>query len=196
MDDHRATYHEARDFVISWTEDLNWALEKTDPNYTPMPGKKAISRINNNLVYHPDKPTYKDHFGVELNQGGGQSSFYLHLGINGSFIGGGYYHPPKEVLDSIRDAIDYNGEALKKIIHQPSFVDTFGALEDEDSLKTAPKGFSTDHPHIDLLRHKSFAVMHSVTQKEIVADGFVGQVVSIYQEMLPFSQYLNKAVSV
>ena len=196
MDEHRSTYYETRDFVISWTDDLNRALEKTDSHYVAIPGKKAITRINNNLVYHPNKPTYKDHFGVEVHQGGGRSSFYLHLGINGSFIGGGYYHPPKDVLSSIRDAIDYNGDVLKKIINRPSFANTFGTLEDEDALKTAPKGFPSDHPHIDLLRLKSFAVRHTITQKEIASDDFIDQVVTIYQKMLPFSQYLNKAVSV
>ena len=196
MDGHRSSYHEVRDFVVDWIEELNHTLEGVDADYVARPAKKAITRINNNLLYHPTLPIYKDHIGIELYQGGGQSSFYLHLSINGSFIGGGYYHPPKEALHSIRHAIDYNGDALKNIINQPSFVDTFGTLEDDDALKTAPKGFAKDHPHVDLLRLKSFAVLHNVTQKEIVASDFVEKVVVVYREMLPFGQYLNQAVSV
>lgn len=196
MDEHRADYEQAKDFLIDWAENLNHELASIDADYQPTSGKKAISRINNNLLYHPNKPTYKDHFGIELTQAGGGSSFYLHLGINGSFIGGGYYKPTKEHLDSIREEIDRSGDRLKKIIHKKSFVHTFGHLEDqENKLKTSPRGFSQDHPHIDLLRLKSFGILHSITQKEIMADDFINTVLSLYQEMLPFSQYLDKAVN-
>lgn len=196
MDQHRDEYESARDFVIGWAETLNEALLEADSSYRPVSGKKAISRINNNLLYHPNKPTYKDHFGVELNQGGGNSAFYVQIGTSHSFVGGGYYSPSKEELNNIRDAIAQTGNQLKKIASKKSFVNMFGELNDEDKLKTAPRGFSKDHEHIDLLRFKRYAVMRNITQKEIVADDFIDRVVSIYKETLPFSQYLNKAVTV
>ncbi len=196
MDEHRSAYHEVRDFVIGWIETLNGELQKVDSDFVAVPGNKAITRINNNLVYQPDRPTYRDYFGAEVDKASGKCSFYVHMSLGGSFIGGGFYHPSSEVLSSIRDAVDYNGDELKKIISEPSFVDTFGELEDEDALKTAPKGFSQDHPHIDLLRLKSFAARHTITQKEITDDDFTDKVVAVYQKMLPFRKYLHRAVSV
>ena len=196
MDEHRDTYQEVRTFVLSWIENLDKRLQKVDPDYMPTPAKKAISRINNNKVYKPDAPTYRDHFGAEVNKGKGKSGFYVHMSLNGSFVGGGFYNPSKDELDSIRSAIDYNGEELKKIISKKSFVKTFGEMSDPDALKTAHKGYSTDHRHADLLRMKRFAVMHPITQKEIMADDFTDKVVSVYQEILPFNKYLEKAVSV
>ena len=41
-----------------------------------------------------------------------------------------------------------------------------------EKLKTSPKAYSQDHKHIELLRYKSFAVMHSLTQEEIKDDDF------------------------
>jgi len=196
MDENRDRYQEVRHFMLSWIENLDQRLQKVDPEYAITPAKRAISRINNNKVYHPDAPTYRDHFGAEMNKAEGKSSFYVHMGLNGSFIGGGFYSPSKAQLDSIRSAIDYNGEELKKIISEKSFARTFSNLSDGDALKTAPKGFLVNHKHIDLIRLKSFAVMHSITQKEIMADDFTDKVVSIYQEMIPFNRYLEKAVSV
>ncbi|WKN45641.1 DUF2461 domain-containing protein [Tunicatimonas pelagia] len=196
MDEHRGRYHEVRDFMLGWIENLDKRLQEIDLGYMPTPAKKAISRINNNLVYKPNAPTYRDHFGAEMNKAKDKSGFYVHMSLNGSFIGGGFYNPSKDQLDSIRDAIDYNGEELKKIISKKSFVETFGEMSDKDALKTAPKGFAQDHKHIDLLRMKSFAVMHTITQKEIMADNFTDKVVKVYQEIVPFNQYLEKAVSV
>ena len=71
----------------------------------------------------------------------------------------------------------------------------FGQLEaQENKLKTSPRGFSQEHQHIALLRLKSFGIMHSVTQKEIMSDDFTSIVLSAYQEMLPFSRYLDQSV--
>ena len=78
-----------------------------------------------------------------------------------------------------------------------SFKEFFGNLVDDgDSLQTAPKGFSQDHEHIDLLRRKTFAVQHNLTQKAVMSADFDNQVIKIYKEMLPFRTYLNQAVSV
>jgi uncharacterized protein (DUF2461 family) len=72
----------------------------------------------------------------------------------------------------------------------------FGGLMEDDMLKTSPKGFSQDHKHIELLRYKSFAVSHPVTQKEVQHDDFKEKVIAVYTEMLPLRRYLNKAVTV
>jgi len=196
MDEHRQEYHEVRDFYIQWLNELDIKLAAIDPDYSPTTGKQAINRINNNLLFHPNKPVYKDHFGAGLDKEKGKGDFYIHIGINESFVAGGLYRPKKEMLDSIRAAIDYNGEEFKKILNKRSFKESFGGLMEEEKLKTAPKGFSKDHKHIDLLRNKTFAVMHSLTQKEILKDDFQQKLIHIYKEMLPFRNYLNKAVSV
>ena len=65
-----------------------------------------------------------------------------------------------------------------------------------EKLKTSPKAYSQDHKHIELLRYKSFAVMHSLTQEEIKDDDFQERLVEIYKEMLPFRNYLNNAITV
>ena len=196
MDEHRKEYHEVRDFYIEWLNQMDIKLAQIDPEYSPTTGKQAINRINNNLLFHPNKPVYKDHFGAGLDKEKGKGDFYIHIGINESFVAGGFYKPEKKKLDSIRAAIDYNGDEFKKILNKKSFKDTFGGLMDEEKLKTSPKGYSQDHEHIELLRNKSFAVMHSLTQKEIMQDDFQDKLIDIYKEMLPFRKYLNHAVTV
>lgn len=196
MDANRKRYHEVRDWYIGWLNEMDVLLGQVDSGYFSTSGKKAINRINNNLMYHPDKPIYKDHFGAGLDKAPNTGDFYIHLGTNESFIAGGFYRPPSKILKSVRDAIDYNGEEFKKIIEKKSFQEMFGGLTEDEMLKTSPKGFSQDHEHIELLRHKSFAVMHPVTQKEVQHGNFKEKVVEVYKEMLPFRRYLNKAISV
>lgn len=195
MDANRKYYHSVRDSHIAWLDKMSLQLAKIDPNYTPTTGKQAINRINNNLMFHPEKPVYKDHFGAGLDQFSKQGDYYIHLGINESFIAGGYYKPKNEILSKIREAIDYNGDELKKILNTTSFKKEFGGLiSTGDELTQAPKGYDSHHEHIDLLRFKTFAVETSLTKDQILATDFNDRVVEIYKEMLPFRRYLNKAV--
>ncbi|RMA57604.1 DUF2461 domain-containing protein [Ulvibacter antarcticus] len=196
MDLHRKEYYDVRDFYIEWLEAMNDKLAAIDPNYFDTPGKKAINRINNNLMFHPTKPIYKDHFGAGLDQQSKEGDFYIEIGLNGAYIGGGYWHPSSKKLKSIREAIDYNGDDFFKILNKKSFKKMFGDMIEGVVLKTAPRGYAQDHKHIELLRRKSFAVSCSFSEKEVANSNFDDRVIEVYKEMLPFRRYLNKAVSV
>lgn len=196
MDAHRTAYYQVRDGYKQWVEALDAELAEIDPDYEHTPSGRALNRINNNLLYHPDRPVYKDHFGVVMDKIPGKSEFYIHLGISESFIAGGFFRPEREILASIRDAIDYNGEVLEDILNKPSFRKLFPDGLYNDRLKTTPKGYHKTHPHIRLLRNKSYVVTHNLTQTEITSPGFRDKVISVYRELIPFRDYLNTAITV
>ncbi len=195
MDEHRKEYEAIRDDYKEFLSDLNQSLSKIHPDYHDTPGNRAINRINNNLVFHPNKPTYKDHFGAGLDKAKNYADFYIHLGINECFVAGGFYHAPSEILKKIRAAIDYNGKELKKIITSKEFTSYYGKLMEEDALINAPKGYSAQHPHIELLKMKTFAAMHPLTQKEVLNADFKKELIKAYTILLPFRDYLNQAVA-
>ncbi|MFT5746619.1 MAG: hypothetical protein ACI9XO_002475 [Paraglaciecola sp.] len=196
MDANRSRYHDVRDDFLSFIDGINSQLVKTYPQYLDTPAKKAIERINNNLMFHPERPTYKDHFGATLDKVMKGSDYYISIGLQECFIAGGMWHPNREQLRSIREAIDYNGTELRAIIEEKTFKKTFGALFQRDTLKTAPQSFDINHPHIDLLRLKSFAVIKRLTLEEVRAADFEDNLVKWYAVLSPFLQYLRKAMTV
>lgn len=196
MDEHRSEYKQVRNDYIHWLNQMDIKLAEIDDNYYHTSGKKAINRINNNLLYHPNKPVYKDHFGAGLDKRPNTSDFYIHLGVNECFLAGGFYRPKPDFLKSIREAIDYNGEELKQIINQSNFQKIFGGLMKDEELKTSPKGFTQDHKHIHLLRQKSLVAHRPLTKKQVCSSSFDNVVIETYQAMLEFRRYLNKAVTV
>ncbi len=196
MDAHRARYRELRNQFIIWLDGLDARLTELDPDYYHTPGKRGMNRINNNLMFHPDKPVYKDHFGAGLDKAPGTGDFYIQIGVHESMLAGGLWRPNSKVLGSIREAIDYNGEKLLEILNKKSFRNTFGDLYQDERLKSAPKGYSADHPYIDLLKNKSFAVASRIDQDQIMAPDFDDYVLQVYMEMLPFRRYLNQAITV
>lgn len=196
MDANRKWYKEVRDEFITWLNETNTQLANIDAEYYDTPGKKGINRINNNLMFHPHKPIYKDHFGAGFDKRPNTGDFYFELGIERCMFAGGLWRPDAKRLRSIREAIDYDGEELKKILNKKSFKATFGGLYEDVKLTNAPKGFAKDHPHIDLLRNKTFAVAMEFSIKEVLKADFNKKVTKVYKEMLPFRRYLNKAITV
>ena len=196
MDQNRSEYQSLRKQFVQWLDKLNLRVAELDPEYYNTPGKRGINRINNNLMFHPEKPVYKDHFGAGLDKAPGTGDFYIQIGVESSMLAGGLWRPPSKTLASIREAIDYNGDELVNIIRKKSFVEVFGDLYEDERLKTAPKGYHSDHPHIELLKNKSFAVAHMLDRAQILDPGFEDYIIAVYMEMLPFRRYLNHAITV
>ncbi|ASV31755.1 DUF2461 domain-containing protein [Maribacter cobaltidurans] len=196
MDSNRKWYHQVRNEFVGWLDELNDNLLRQYDDYYDTPGKKGINRINNNLLYHPNRPIYKDHFGAGLDKRPNTGDFYIEIGMEESMFAGGLWRPDPKRLASIRDAVDYNGEELVDILEKPSFKKAFGGLVEDVKLTRPPKGFSEDHPHIDLLKHKTFAVMAKFDNTLLFQDNFNEKVFGVYKEMLPFRTYLNKAITV
>jgi TIGR02453 family protein len=196
MDANRKWYRSLRHDFMAWLDDLDLTMAQLHDDYYPTPGKKGINRINNNLMFHPNKPVYKDHFGAGLDKAPQTADFYIEIGLKNCLLAGGFWRPDPKTLRSIREGIDYDGEVLQEILDKPSFQKIFGNLYEDEKLTNAPKGFSNDHPHIDLLKNKTFAVVHEMSQKEVLQPNFKEKIVKVYQEMLPFRQYLNRTVTV
>lgn len=196
MDLNRKRYHQVRNTFIEWLDKINLKLAEIDKDYYFTPGRKGIIRINNNLLYHPNKPVYKDYFGAGFDKAPGYGDFYVEIGLEQSLFAGGIWRPQTSKLNSIRQAIDFNGEELMAILMNPSFKNQFGGLYKDEKLKTAPKGFSKSHPYLSLLQNKSFGVVHTIPKNTLFDDKFEDYLLDIYIEMLPFRRYLNRALTV
>ena len=194
MDKNRSWYREAKDEVIRLFEPVLEELKLLDPRIVQETARKAINRINNNLMFHPDRPTYKDHFGVGFGYGKGFADFYIHIGINEQLIAGGLWHPPSDKLKKLRMEIDYEGDRLAHILAKDRFASRF-ELYQEDKLKGTPKGYSIDHEYIDFLRMKSLAAMWTISKKEILSPQFGEIVIEAYQDIVPLLDFINTAIS-
>jgi uncharacterized protein (TIGR02453 family) len=134
--------------------------------------------------------------GAYMAKGGKKSvygGYYLHIQPKASFVAAGVWMPEAPILKSIRQELHYNHLAFRKIIDTKSFKSHFGEMGG-DQLKTTPKGFDADHPAIDLLRYKSFVVMHNFTDKEVCDADFSRKILTHYKQATPFLHYINNAI--
>lgn len=163
----------------------------------PINPKRVLHKIYRDVRFSKNKTPYKINrsgsFRRSTNQLRGGYYFHIEPG-NRSFVAGGFWGPNKEDLKRIRQEIAYDDQPLRKILKSKKFRDTFGALEG-DAVKTAPQGFSKEHPAIDLIRMKQFIVRRNFKDVEVTSDNFTQEVVNTFKNMRPFFNYMSDVLT-
>ena len=193
MDKNRSRYETVKSVLIQTFDPILDQLKEIDPRIVQPNARKSLSRINNNLMFHPERPTYKDHLGVGFGYGKGLADFYVHLGVNEQLIAGGLWHPHTSQLKQIRQEIDYEGEKLESLLNHKEFKKHFTIYE-EDSLKGTPKGYAPNHPQIRWLRMKSLAAFRPILKDDFLSDDFGQLVVDSFVLILPLLDFINTAL--
>jgi uncharacterized protein (TIGR02453 family) len=197
FDKNKNTYLEAKEEFEQFIDKIIKDIVKFDKKISPeLKGKDCTFRIYKDVRFSKDKTPYKTNFGASINPGGKKSlvaGYYMHVEPGNSFLAGGVYMPEPDMLNAIRQEIDYNPDAFLKILKSASFKKYFKGLDEEDKLKSAPKGFDKDHPHIEILKNKHFLVSYPVSDKQL-NDKKVGKIiVDGFKAMFPLMQYLREA---
>ena len=100
--------------------------------------------------------------------------------------------PPAETLKRIREEIFYQPEEFKKIIYNKEFTDCFGLLDDPDKMKNPPKGYSKDFPDIELLKFRTYAAMHSVTDEIALSQDYMNYALNVFRILYPLNAWFNR----
>lgn len=187
----------AKEEFEGFIDELIKGLRKLDPEISPeLKAKDCVFRIYKDVRFSKDKSPYKTNMGASINPGGKKSlvaGYYFHLEPGGSFLAGGVYMPEPAMLQAIRQEIDYNPEPLNKILKSAAFKKYFKGLDEDDKLKTMPKGFEKEHPQAELLKNKHFVMSHFFSDKDVLDKKLVQETLAGFKAMLPLLLYLRAA---
>jgi uncharacterized protein (TIGR02453 family) len=194
MDANRKWYTDVKQLLCDIYGPILEELRSFDPRIVTPNARRGLNRINNNLMFHPERPTYKDHFGFGIGFGKGLADFYIQLGAYECFVAGGIWHPPVSELKKIRSEIDYEGDKLLRIIEGPEFKSSFELFQ-EDRLRNAPKGYAKDHQYIELLKMKSYAAWRGFDRSMFINGSFKELILESYKILIPLLDFINVAIS-
>jgi uncharacterized protein (TIGR02453 family) len=116
-------------------------------------GPFHVFRPNRDVRFAKDKRPYKENIGAVSESEGG-AMFYVGLSATGIIAGSGYYHMAADQLDRFRRAVGVDASGAEVAAIGAALVRQGFRLAAVDELKTAPRGYSKDHPRIELLRRK------------------------------------------
>ncbi len=195
---NKGQYLEAKEYFELFITGFLAELVKFNPGLAGLDPKKLPFRIYRDVRFSKDKRPYKTNMGAGISPGGKmmqEPGYYIHIEPRKSFIAGGMYMPDPANLSKIRQEIDYNGDKLEQVLSNRSFKRWYKGLDDFDKMKTAPKGYLKDHTRVDWLKHRSYIVSHSFTDKEVSDKQFLKKVLEACKAMKPFNDFLEEAMS-
>src|SRR3954465_11634964 len=172
---NKARYEqELKEPALAFVEDMAYRLPQVAPQLTA--DKRSLFRIYRDTRFAKDKTPYKTHVGIYFRHArsadADTAGLYVHFEPGHLFMGAGIWHPGTPGLKRIRDALvahpDEWREALAAVAPDWSLagggggpggaVAPDGSGADGEALKPPPAGYSAEHPLIDDIKRKSFAV--------------------------------------
>jgi uncharacterized protein (TIGR02453 family) len=166
-------------------EPMKALMSELGPQY----GSSKISRINRDMRFARDRSPYKTHIAAGI---GGS---YISLSKEGLYVGTGMYKPEPAALGRFRAAIDdeASGSALAKLV--TSLRRKGYQVDTHETLMSAPKGYSLDHPRIDLLRMKDiFAGKVFAPAPWLATRKAFDRITRVIDDLQPLNKWLHRHV--
>ena len=197
FDENRSEYQAIRNEWLDFVAQVLSNLQAVHPSLEQLAPNKCIFRINKDIRFSKDKSPYKTNFGMQINFKNKKDLFcgyYLHIEPQNSFLAGGVYMPPNQILAAIRQEIDYNADAFLNIIENKALKTVFGNVQGEKLIK-APKGYEPNNPMLDYLKHKSFIFQKPIPINLLKdSNQFQTQLIKDLRVLDPFIQFLLPAM--
>lgn len=193
---HKERYHDAHEDVIEFTAQLIDKMNQHD-QLVPKSAKQSLFRIYRDIRFSKDKTPYKTGFMGSMKRDTKwlRGGYYFKIAPNNeTAIVGGFWGPNASDIGRIRQEIGADPSPMRKITSARSFHSNFGELQG-DELKTAPRGYSKEHPDIDLLRRKQFLLVRNFDDSDVMQADFLKTVIKTYRAMRPFLDYMSEVLT-
>lgn len=193
---NRSRYQAAHANIVDFADALLERMRVHDRLNTPS-GAKSLMRIHTDQRFHKDRPPYAPRFGGRLVRvkPALRGGYFFRIQPGGrSHITCGFMGPEPDDLRLIRQDIAYDHATWRRILRRKSLHALLGDLFGEE-LATVPRGCSKDHPAADLLRKKQFLLRRSFSDAEVLAPGFLDDVVRTYGAVRPWFDHMTAVLT-
>ena len=181
--------------ALAFVEDMGYRLPEVAPHLTA--DKRSLFRIYRDTRFSKDKTPYKTHVGVyfrhERSAEADTAGMYLHLEPRHVFLGAGIWHPGGPALKRIRDALVAHPDGWREAV---AAVGPDWTVAEGEKLKCPPAGYDKEHPLIEDIKRKSFAITSPLSQREATSSGFLDLCEARAAAARPFMAFLCSALGV
>lgn len=192
MQEHKKEYQNNEKGLKQFYASVEEGLNRTDKIATV-----KVFRINRDVRFSKNKTPYNVHRSVSFSRAGAdrRGGYYLRLEPGNTMMAGGFFSPNPEDLMRIRKEFEMDASEIRSILEAKDFKNAFGGFNQDYKVKTAPKGFSKEDPNIDLIRLKSYFVVHHFSDDEVFADDFSENLLHHYQLLRPYFNYMSDVLT-
>ena len=209
---HDANYRASKNDWDTFVNALTEKIIDVDETVPELPAKDLAFRIYRDIRFSPDPTPYKPYFSAAWSRTGRKgpyAGYYVQIQPNGwSFVGAGLWHPDAAPLALLRQDIDRKSHRIKRVLMEPQLrkiflhgsknekesIKAFTKCNEENILKTKPKGYEADHPEILLLRLRNYTIGKKLKDDEVVGAKGLKNILALIEVLVPFVTYLNSVV--
>jgi uncharacterized protein (TIGR02453 family) len=184
---------ELKEPTLKLIGEVNEAMAEFAPMHV-RPPQKIMMRIYRDIRFSPNKQPYKTHVsawwvrdGLQKTSGAG---FYFHVSPEEVVVAAGAYMPEREQLLAIRRYLAGHHEEFRAVL-KGKRLRSLMTEYDAASLTRAPKGFPEDHPAIDLLKNRQWAVSARLPGERAMKATLLKDVVERFKVAAPMIAILN-----
>jgi uncharacterized protein (TIGR02453 family) len=186
--------------ALAFIEAFAPRLEKISPHFRadPRPSGGSLFRIYRDTRFSKDKTPYKTNLGIHFRHERAKDAhapgYYLHVGPDEAFAGGGIWHPATQAATAIREAIVAEPERWRRATRTGAFAKQLRL--GGDSLKRVPPWADAEHPFASDLKRKDFFASARLADSDVVAPGFVDEYARLCRAAGPLMHFLCDALAV
>ena len=155
-------------------------------------GKPKVFRPNRDMRFSADKTPYKTHCGGVAE--GRTAAYYVQVSAHGLLVAGGYFETASDQVQRYREAVDdeVRGRDLEQRL---GMLVRGGWTIEGDRLKTYPRGYSADHPRVELLRHRTLYSVRSWEPDDVLhRPECLARVRAAWRQLGPLGEWLGDHV--
>ncbi len=183
--------------MLALIEEINGELVDFAPEHI-RPAQKCMFRIYRDTRFSADKTPYKKHIsawfareGLGNKSGGG---FYFHLSAKELIVAAGVYMPEREQLLAIRNHLLAHHEEFRRLQKDRKLQRLMGEF-DGLRLTRPPKGFSKDHPAMDLIACRQWGVSATLPAETALQPTLRKEIVNRFRAAAPLIEFLNRPLT-
>lgn len=199
FNDHKDDYAQfVQEPMVAFVAALGPRLQEISPGIeydTRANGSGSMMRIYRDTRFSQDKTPYKTKVAAVFWEGQRKKMqnpiFGFQWGADGGEMMAGTHGFDKEMLESYRQAVDdgQRGGELEAIL---ATIQAAGSYEiGGEHYKTTPRGYASDHPRAELLRHAGLWVYPpQLSPTEIQSSDLIDRCVAEWRVMVPVHRWL------
>ncbi|MGP4024144.1 DUF2461 domain-containing protein [Actinomadura sp. 3N407] len=184
-DNTREHWHAHKaDYDSAVRRPLQALLEELEDEFGPA----KLFRPQRDTRFSKDKSPYKTSQGATVG-GDGHAGYYLELGADGLFVGGGFHAFTPDGTARYRSAVDDDKSGAEAQAIVDRLLDKGFSLVGE-RVKTQPRGYRADHPRIELIRYKSLGVEKRIPKTKATGKQALPAVRDTWRDLRPLVEWL------
>ena len=155
----------------------------------------SLYRIYRDTRFSENKAPLKTHVaagfpwrGLPRHEGAG---LYFELSGGWVWAGGGMWAPQPVQLQRVREHIAETYPEIRRLSRAATFRRDVGLLEG-DRLTRVPRGFASDHPAAEYLKHRRFVAGREFPASLATSAAFYPTLLRTFRALMPLLRFLNE----